>query len=236
VIFYKLYLLLGLLELTLELLEIQVGVFAVKPLLMPILFWAAKGESSMSISLKRLVLWALFFSWVGDVSLLFESAHKIFFVLGLLGFLSAHFMYISCLGKTIDFRQLKSFKGQLGTALMVGLLVLLMTYFELKGNSTYTGFLRIAVPMYSIVLGFLVVLSANQLNSKTPSGILLFSGALLFMLSDMLIALSKFSSSLNFMSDGLRSFFIMLTYILAQLLIVRSLSTKTGPNTHAYLQ
>ena len=157
---------------------------------------------------------------------MFESAHQIFFILGLLGFLGAHLLYIASLRADIDLYHLKSFKGVFGVVLMLGLLVLVTTYFEAKGNANYQGLLRLAVPIYSIVLGSLVVCSANQKTSSNTGGVLLFSGALLFMLSDMLIALGAFSSSINFMGVGFRSALIMFTYILAQFLIVRGLLAK----------
>lgn len=225
-IFYKLYLLLGLLEVTLEYLEIQRGVLLIKPLLMPMLFFAVKCDNGFGLTTQRLVLFALFFSWIGDVLLMFESTHQIFFILGLLGFLGAHLLYIASLRADIDRYHLKSFKGVFGVVLMLGLLVLLTTYFEAKGNANYQGLLRLAVPIYSIVLGSLVVCSANQKTSSNTGGVLLFSGALLFMLSDMLIALGAFSSSINFMGVGFRSALIMFTYILAQFLIVRGLLAK----------
>ena len=46
------------------------------------------------VSLKKWILLALLFSWVGDILLMFESERINFFLFGLLAFLIAHVFYI----------------------------------------------------------------------------------------------------------------------------------------------
>jgi uncharacterized membrane protein YhhN len=66
-----------------------------KPLLIPVLagyfIW---GTKSFQAGLKKWVLLALFFSWVGDILLMVVTEDPAFFLLGLVAFLLAHVFYI----------------------------------------------------------------------------------------------------------------------------------------------
>jgi uncharacterized membrane protein YhhN len=50
---------------------------------------------SIANKLRMWILLALFFSWAGDVLLIFESKDKLYFLLGLSAFLLAHIFYIA---------------------------------------------------------------------------------------------------------------------------------------------
>src|SRR5688500_5839817 len=66
-----------------------------KPLLMPLLaIYFITSVSGIPSYLKTWVIAALFFSWAGDVLLMFEEKDKLFFMLGLSAFLFAHIFYI----------------------------------------------------------------------------------------------------------------------------------------------
>ena len=78
------------------------------------------------------------------------------------------------------------------------LTILLVFYFEREGNEAYSGLVRFAVPLYSLVLALMVLASAHQGSGSERYSILIFSGALLFMFSDLLIALGAFSNALAF--------------------------------------
>ena len=81
--------------------------------------------------------------------------------------------------------------------------------------------LKIAVVIYSVVI-CLMAIAALNLKNKMPSAVfyMLFSGVLLFLFSDSIIALNKFGG------EGLpipyHRIMIMCTYIIAQLLIAIS--------------
>ena len=53
---------------------------------------------------KNLLLFALFFSWLGDILLGLQNMNANFFIFGLLAFLSAHCFYISLNLKNIGFK------------------------------------------------------------------------------------------------------------------------------------
>ena len=69
--------------------------YATKPLLMPLLviYFVSVVKFFVS-SLKKWMILALAFSWLGDVLLIFESANSSFFIFGLVAFLIAHMLYI----------------------------------------------------------------------------------------------------------------------------------------------
>ena len=222
-IFYKLYLLIGLLEVVLEFLGFPSGVFAAKPMLMPLLALAFWQESIPRHSFKMVLLAAIFFSWIGDVALLFQSNGPYYFILGLCAFLIAHVLYVWAMRPGLEF-SLANRPRRIGTLVAVlALTILLVFYFEREGNEAYSGLVRFAAPLYSLVLALMVLAAAHQGSGSERYSILIFSGALLFMLSDLLIALGAFSNALAFLSASITSGIIMATYILAQFLIIRGM-------------
>ena len=222
-IFYKLYLLVGLLEVTLEFLGISPGVTLTKPLLMPLLAVALWREHTANKVTLNVLLAALFFSWLGDVALLFQSEHATYFVLGLCAFLLAHVLYISAMRLGFESSGANLRRRIVTLIAVASLIVLVVIYFEREGNALYTGVLRFAVPLYALVLGMMVVVAACQGRGNERHAVLIFSGALLFMFSDLTIALGAFSGALDFFSESTRSGVIMATYILAQFLIIRGM-------------
>ena len=222
-IFYKLYLLIGLLETTLEFINFSPGVYATKPLLMPLLALAFWHENIKKKPFKVVLLAALFFSWIGDVALLHQSGDSSYFILGLCAFLAAHLLYISAMRKSLGLGNANRLRGVVTLVAVLGLTILLAFYFEREGNAAYEGLVRAAVPIYSVVLGVMVLAAAHQSGADERYAVLLFSGALLFMFSDLVIALRAFSNALAFLSKPTISGIIMTTYILAQFLIIRGM-------------
>jgi len=82
-----------------EIIGIQLGnetiQYIAKPLIIPVLVgYFLSQTGSFTSNLKKWVIAALFFSWGGDVLLLFQEKKEIFFLLGLASFLLAHIFYI----------------------------------------------------------------------------------------------------------------------------------------------
>ncbi|HQW93549.1 MAG TPA: lysoplasmalogenase family protein, partial [Ferruginibacter sp.] len=81
----------------LDLLGIAAGIeilhFTVKPLLIPVLILLLLKTRS-TVPGKNLLMTVLFFSWMGDVFLLFENKQPLFFIFGLASFLITHIFYI----------------------------------------------------------------------------------------------------------------------------------------------
>ena len=77
-----------------------------KPFLMPLLFLYVYYQEAFST--KKFLLLGLTFSWIGDILLLFTNRHELFFIAGLLSFLTAHVFYIflfSKLGTTVAYKK-----------------------------------------------------------------------------------------------------------------------------------
>ena len=182
-IFYKLYLLIGLLEVVIEFLGLSSGVFAVKPMLMPLLALAFWQESIPKHPFKMILLAALFFSWIGDVTLLFQSHSPYYFILGLCAFLTVHVLYIWAMRPGLEYSLANRLRRIVTLFAILVLTILLVFYFEREGNEAYSGVVRYVVPLYSSVLALMVLAAAHQGSGSERYSILIFSGALLFMLS-----------------------------------------------------
>lgn len=156
---------------------------------------------------------ALVFCWLGDVLLMFQKT-EIFFIGGLIAFLTGHLLYM------ISYRQLRyadSVEGLLTTQKIrlafpivlagTGLVVVLLPHL---------GALKIPVMIYALVLSVMVIqaLFRTGFTSKR-SFVLIFSGAVFFMISDSLLAINKFMQPVP-----MAALLIMATYMTAQFLIV----------------
>ena len=158
---------------------------------------------------KIYLLLALFFAMLGDVFLMFSDLNEIFFLVGLSMFLITHGFYI------VLFLSNKLAKLNLGK-LLVSILIIISYYFGLMfviSAKLYSY--AIPVYLYGIVLScmmFIAFISGYQKQKK-----IVVIGAILFVLSDSLIAIDKFYLAA---SDEFTSSAIMLTYILGQFFIV----------------
>src|SRR5262245_58206813 len=65
-----------------------------KPLIIPALAGYFLYDK-MQHDLTKWILFALFFSWMGDILLMFDGINELYFLLGLSSFLLAHIFYIS---------------------------------------------------------------------------------------------------------------------------------------------
>lgn len=194
------------------LLKIPVLVFISKPLLMPLLAAWLASETTTTRFLRKAWLSGLIFSALGDMLLLFsrEEHGEIFFVLGLAMFLMAHLCYIGGLWFIL--------KGKRGFLRQRPVWALLpAAYFVALMGYLWPGIpsgLQFPVGAYAIVITIMTS-SVLQLrtNVATPIFRLMLLGALLFVLSDSLLALEKFG---NLPAVPLS---IMATYLLGQTLM-----------------
>jgi uncharacterized membrane protein YhhN len=178
-----------------------------KPLLMPILI----GYLLSVTKERRFTLWvllALLFSWIGDILLMFQSNNSLFFLLGLSSFLLAHIFYIVFFQK-VRLREL--------IRPNVLLLLIVIVYYAglLYFLSDYLGNMKGPVRIYGLVISAMFVLAMHMPAMRDKkTGWLLVTGALLFVISDSILAINKFYRP--FEPAGL---IIMLTYGLAQLFL-----------------
>jgi len=160
------------------------------------------------------VVAALLFSWAGDVLLLLESQKEIFFLLGLSSFLLAHIFYIVCFHHVRLREKVKSNPW---------LLVAVVIYYAVLINwlSPYLGDMKVPVRVYGIVISFMLMLAMHMLFIKNKiAGKSMTGGALLFVLSDSLLAINKFYQPFE-----LAGILIMLTYGSAQFFIVKGVTS-----------
>jgi len=160
----------------------------------------------------RIILFAFIFSWLGDVFLLGQSNHVLFFVAGLASFLISHLLYAAYFYKSVN-KKWNQIKSILATQIFLVLLVVLFYGFMYPG----LGELSFPVLFYVSAIGFMGILAVNrykQVNSLSFWFVLL--GAFSFILSDSLIGFNKFVNPIPFAHT-----LIMLFYCLAQYLILK---------------
>ena len=183
-----------------------------KPLLMPALFvhlYLSKLHSAQRH--YKWVLGALAFSWLGDVLLMLDSWQPTLFLGGLSAFLMAHILYIIYFRKYQRARQHSWYKKNavlVAAPLFYGLGLLLFMIPRL-------GSLTVPVIIYcAVILTMLLMAMGMQpfVSAKVYTPIVM--GAILFVLSDTILALNKFVLPLPY-----ASLIIMLTYGLAQVAI-----------------
>jgi uncharacterized membrane protein YhhN len=185
-----------------------------KPFLMPMLYiWFYRETIGHQPFIRKAVLGGLIFSTAGDILLLFASgtAGELFFIGGLLAFLMAHLLYIG------GFLSVAHFKNGYLSKKPYWIL-LFATYLGLMLWWIWPGIganLQVPVAIYALTITTMA-LSAFNIRGHVESGIAgkVMTGAALFVLSDSLLAVGKFSAP--FPGDGLA---IILTYLAGQYLI-----------------
>lgn len=193
--------------------------FIFKPLLMPLLllyFWI-NSTHQQNISFKLLVF-ALIFSWLGDVFLMFTEVTQLFFVLGLSSFLLAHVFYVITFYFSVKNSSSQG-KGYLFTnpIWVIPFLAYGVGFFAI--TFPYLEEMKVPVLVYAIVITSMGFFALNRKNSVPDLSFnWVMIGAILFMISDSCIGINKFlfSNTLTWMP-----FLIMVTYILGQVMIIR---------------
>ncbi len=191
--------------------------YLTKPLLMVVLLiYFRVSVKDPKDSFAPYIMWALVFAMAGDTFLMFANGEngQSYFMLGLGSFLFTHLCYI--LG-FLKVRSGKSFLLRQPIWVIPFLIYIMALTYYLWPDIPAALQVPVAVYSLTIVTMGLVVLNLYQQIPKAAFYLLL-SGALLFIFSDSIIALSKFKSAqLNIFQPRL---LIMLTYLLGQFLIV----------------
>lgn len=181
-----------------------------KPLIVvSVVAYFLSQTSGSSTTLKKWILPALFFSWVGDILLMFQVASQLFFLLGLSSFLLAHIFYI------IFFQ---SIRAREKTTPKLWLLLIVLVYYTalISFLSPHLRDMKLPVIIYGAVISLMLSLALDMLFiSNKRAGRWMMTGALLFVLSDSVLAINQF-----YQSFPLAGVIIMLTYGLAQLFII----------------
>lgn len=159
-------------------------------------------------NLKKWIIAALLFSWLGDVLLMLQDDNSLFFLLGLSAFLLAHVFYIFFFH---FIRKEENIKSRWWLAVIVALYYVLMVSLL----SPYLGDMKLPVRMYAVVISFMFMLAMHMLFSKNKkAGLWMMAGALLFVISDSVLAINKFYQSFE-----MAGIVVMITYGLAQFFI-----------------
>lgn len=186
--------------------------YLTKPLLMLILgvFFYRNAPKPLT-KLGKITLFALFFSWLGDVLLMFQEFKPIYFLLGLVSFLIAHLCYIFAFTKTP-----KSAKGSTKILTAASFVYILVGIGSISFLKEGLGDMLIPVIVYSLTIIVMNIMAVSRYGKVSNSSFWwVMIGAISFLISDSLIAVNKFYAPIP-----APSFWIMSTYCLGQLLIV----------------
>lgn len=180
----------------------------VKPMLMPFLILALFTGKTTNAGL---IIMGLFFSWAGDVLLMFESNDALFFIGGLICFLITHICYIIYFIK-IQSSNTSLLRKQPWMAALVAAYGVSLVQFLFP----HLGDMKIPVIVYAVVICMMLVFSLHVFTKiNRPANLLFVTGAILFAASDSLLAVNKFYKPFEFAGA-----LIISTYCAAQLLIV----------------
>jgi uncharacterized membrane protein YhhN len=187
--------------------------FGSKPLLMPaLILLVSSSETIAQYKYKKIIIAALFFSWLGDCALLFGEKTT-FFIAGLLCFLTAHIFYIIYLHKYKSSAGENWFSNHLWVALPVISYSIVLLYYLLP----MLGGMKVPVAIYTCVITIMLLKAIASKNGMQPKSYWWFvGGAGLFVLSDSVLAINRFASPF-----AQSSFIIMITYCAAQWMIVQ---------------
>lgn len=178
-----------------------------KPLiLISLIVFFCKQSQHLNKSTRNITFLALIFSLTGDILLMFVNTNPNFFIGGLIAFLIAHLMYIAVF-----------YKSRNETANTLPIIVILLIYASIIFYFLKDGLGDMLIPVLAYLLVILIMAATAFLRKRANknSYILIFVGAVFFMISDSLLALNKFHEPLP-----LSNISIILTYALAQYFIV----------------
>lgn len=183
-----------------------------KPLLMVGLMIYFNNEVPKTV-LSKFVNAALFLSLLGDVFLIFSKAQPIFFLLGLASFLLAHLIYIFLNLNLVDTEDRKlKFRWH---DLLFGFYGLVI-FQQIKPG---LGDMMIPALLYTIVICIMGITASKRWGKTDKASFWwIMIGAFFFIISDSILAINQFGTP--FPQAG---FLIMLTYIIAQFMIVRGI-------------
>jgi len=212
--FNKIYLTIVVFHLLANLFAWTLLVAMTKPvILLALIFHFNSSTRNQKSSFRKFIFFGLFFSLAGDIALLFVAQQEIFFLIGLGLFLFAHTSYI--LAFIVENNSEK--KSYLSLKkLFVSLPYLLIAITSLYFLHDRLGEFQLPVLIYMGVITLMGIFTAWR-HTLVPkqSFLWILCGALSFILSDLILAINRFHTIIP-----QAGFFIMMTYSLAQYLIV----------------
>jgi len=181
-----------------------------KPSLMLILIFYYVINTKKLGSEKYLIIFALVFSWLGDVLLLLDKQFKTLFIYGLIAFLVAHIFYIFYFWQIRKANNPEKLPNPLIFVVVAGYS---LTLFAVVAPNVQN--LLIPVAIYALIISTMLGASLAAFEfGKQAFAKICVAGTLLFLLSDSILAINRFVAPFEY-----APIFIMLTYAVAQLLI-----------------
>lgn len=182
--------------------------YVFKPaILISLLIFFLLKSNTLEKPLRLIIVFALVLSLVGDILLMFVDTSPNYFLFGLVAFLLAHVMYV------IAFLKHRN-KNRNPLGFMVFLIIYAAGLFYLLKDGLNDMLIPVIIYML-VILSMSTAAFLRKGNVPKMSYVLVFLGALFFMISDSILALNKFYEPLAFSNIS-----IMLTYALAQYLII----------------
>lgn len=173
----------------------------------------------------KAILLAMIAALMGDIFLLFETQD--FFLLGMLSFLICHVLYIIRFKEDISELDLK-------VRFYIPIFLVVLAVVNVLMTRAALGGLLFYVLIYSVVLS--VMASAAYLRDvRLPGYTYVYMGGILFMVSDLLLAVNKFQAEIPY-----AQLWVILTYAIAQYFIITGLvlqkeKTESEPTYKSHL-
>ncbi len=183
-----------------------------KPLIIPALGAYFLSNSKVTTLIQKLLLVALFFSWAGDMLLMFEPYKPVFFIFGLSAFLIAHLFFIITFKKIYNKEKVK---------LKIGIFLFCLLIYTSLITILYPHLQRLLVPVcvYGLAISIMLLIALHLCYIKKKfAGRQIAVGAGFFVISDACLAINKFYQPIPY-----SAVIIMSTYALAQFLIVNGI-------------
>jgi uncharacterized membrane protein YhhN len=188
--------------------------YAVKPLFMILLMVLHHQQVNGKFSFfSKMVQFGLFFSWIGDIALMFDEQIPILFVVGLGAFLVAHVGYALGFVRTIQDSGKPLNRGQSALISVPFALFTAAFFYYIKDGIPSELFLPVlAYTVVISVMGMTAAVRFSHVDSKSYNWIVI--GAVLFILSDCVIAVNKFYCDFDY--DAILN---MILYLSGQFMI-----------------
>lgn len=211
-----LYFLLALIEIVGEYYGILPLIFITKPLLMVVLAcWVyMKTKKTAYNKYRKRLLISLGFAFGGDTFLMFFPYNENFFLLGLGSFLFGQLFYAFAFINSI-----KESENQVSISVRIAFVIIFITYYFLLMSTLFNNLNEFLIPVlvYGIAICLMGLTAAWRYQKVSfQSFFLVFAGAMLFVLSDTIIAVNQFMYKGNLWNAQV---LIMLTYVIAQYLL-----------------
>jgi len=182
------------------------------PLILIFIFYKMNSGSIKGSSFRNLMLTAFLFCDAGDTLLMFTNRGEQFFIAGLLAFLTGHILYTSAFFTEIT--KIRPWRQHWAQLAFSALLVVYGAEFYILNRFSF-GSLWLPVMVYCMAITAMgVAATMRDLNHSKIPYLKVVAGAVLFIVSDSLLATNKFI--VQFELAGL---LVLSTYFIGQYLI-----------------